>query len=216
VTTGSGFVIGPGLVLTNRHVIEPALVEGGRVLVAGGGLSTPQVARILKATGPLVETGADFALLQIDAADAPAFAVHVPAQSLKLTNVVAAGYPGDVLETDINYKALLAGDMSAVPGLTVTDGIINTEQQMGPNTRAIMHSAALSGGNSGGPLVDMCGRLVGVNSFVRKGRLQNRGFALSSADLMAFLDGTPAAPLVDTEACAPVVTRAEAAPALPD
>ncbi|MDK3075216.1 trypsin-like peptidase domain-containing protein [Sedimentitalea sp. JM2-8] len=216
VTTGSGLAIGPGLFLTNQHVIEPAMVEGGRILVAGGSLTAPQVARVLKATGPLLETGADFALLQVDAAEGPAFPVHVPAQSLRLTNVVAAGYPGDVLATDVNYKALLSGDGSAVPGLTVTDGIVNTEQQMGPNTRAIMHSAALSGGNSGGPLVDMCGRLIGVNSFVRKGRLQNRGFALSAADMMAFLEGTPAAPTVETEACAPVVTRAEAVPAAPD
>lgn len=215
VTTGTGFFIGPGLVVTNRHVIEPGLVEGGQILVTGGVLSSPQPARVLKSQGPLMEAGGDFALLQIDQTDTPAFTVHLPSASLQLNNVVAAGFPGDVLATDVSYAALKSGDLGAVPGLTVTDGIINTEQQIGAQTHVLMHSAALSSGNSGGPLVDMCGRLVGVNTFVRKGRLQNRGFALSSGDLMAFLNGTVAAPEVDSAPCAPVVMRAEAKTSAP-
>jgi len=210
VTTGSGLVIGPGLVVTNQHVIAPAQAEGGQVLVTGGPLSGPQIARVLKSQGPLLDAGGDFALLQVDGLDGPGFAVHLPASSLRLSNVVAAGYPGDVLATDISYAALKSGDLGAVPGLTVTDGIVNTEQQIGPNTNVLMHSAALSSGNSGGPLVDMCGRLVGVNTFVRQGKLQNRGFALASGDLLAFLTGTPAMPDVTTETCAPVVVRAGA------
>ena len=213
VTTGSGFAVAPGLIVTNQHVVEPAMVAGGKILIIGGALSAPQKATVLKTQGPLLEAGGDFALLQIGSDEIPPFSVHLPAQSMKLTNVVAAGFPGDVLETDLNYKALLSGDLSAVPGLTVTDGIINTEQKMGPETNALMHSAALSGGNSGGPLVDMCGRLIGVNTFVRKGRLQNRGFALTAGDLMAFLNGTPATPTVDSSECEPLVVRAEAAPA---
>lgn len=213
VTTGSGFAVGPGLIVTNQHVVAPATINGGRLLVTGGALSAPQQAQVLKLQGPLLEAGADFALLQIESTEVPPFAIHLPPQSLKLTNVVAAGFPGDVLASDVNYKALLTGDLSAVPGLTVTDGIVNTEQQMGPQTNALMHSAALSGGNSGGPLVDMCGRLIGVNTFVRQGKLQNRGFALTAGDLMAFLNGTPASPVVDSAVCQPVVVRAEAPPA---
>lgn len=213
VTTGSGFSVAPGMIVTNQHVIEPAQSAGGRLLVIGAGLAEPQLAEVLKVQGPLLEAGGDFALLRIEATTIPTFPVHLPGQSLKLTNVVAAGYPGDVLATDVNYRALLSGDLSAVPGLTVTDGIINTEQKMGPETNALMHSAALSGGNSGGPLIDMCGRLVGVNTFVRQGKLQNRGFALTSGDLMAFLNGTGVAPSVDSSVCEPVVLRAQAAPA---
>lgn len=208
--TGSGFVVGPDLILTNQHVIAPAMAAGGQILVTGGSLETPQIATVVKSQGPLMETGGDFALLQIADSGATAFQVHVPKGSLKLSNVVAAGYPGDVMASDLNFAALKAGDLDAVPALTVTEGIVNTEQQIGPETHVLMHSAALSSGNSGGPLLDMCGRLVGVNTFVRAGRLQNRGFALTTADMMAFLQGTDAAPTVDTAACAPVVQRAEA------
>ncbi|MFD2855221.1 hypothetical protein ACFSZS_11140 [Seohaeicola zhoushanensis] len=38
--------------------------------------------------------------------------------------------------------------------------------------------------------------------------MQNRGFALTTADLLAFLQGTGAAPEQDTAACAPQVERA--------
>ncbi|MEX0282141.1 MAG: S1C family serine protease [Arenibacterium sp.] len=206
VGTGSGFAIGPGLIVTNYHVIAKAL-NGGQIIVTSKALNAPHRAEVLKHQGPLTETGGDFALIRIADTSLPAFEVHLPSESLKLTNVVAAGFPGDVLATDVNFSALRSGDLSAVPGMTVTDGIVNTEQQFGPATNVLMHSAALSSGNSGGPLIDQCGRLVGVNTFVRQGPLQNRGFALTTGDLMAFLNGTPASPSVVSSRCSPTVTR---------
>ena len=213
VTAGSGFVVGPGLILTNYHVINGAMAQPGQILVAGAALDKPRVATVVKTQGPMAQTGGDFALLKVDGAPLSAFAVHLGAGSLKLTNVIAAGYPGDVLELDASFAALKAGDMTAAPDLTVTDGTINTEQKMGPDTHVLMHSAPLSSGNSGGPLVDMCGRVVGVNTFVRQGKMQNRGFALTTGDMLAFLKDTDAAPTVMSEPCAPVVVRRQVAPA---
>ena len=43
---------------------------------------------------------------------------------------------------------------------------------------------------------------------MRQGPMQNRGFALTTGDLMAFLNGTEAAPVVVSDPCAPVVARA--------
>jgi len=213
VTTGSGFVVAPGMVVTNHHVIEPATGPEGQIWVAGAALKQPQAAELVKFQGPLTETGGDFALLRIDNTDLPAFAVHKPQGSLKLTNVIAAGFPGDVLELDTGFEALKSGDAQAMPDLTVTDGTINTEQQIGPRTHVLMHSAPLSGGNSGGPLVDMCGRVVGVNTFTRQGPMQNRGFALNASDLLAFLKGTGAEPEVATDPCAPLILRPRVADA---
>jgi S1-C subfamily serine protease len=214
LTAGSGFVVGPGLVVTNQHVIEGA--APGQLAVAGQAVGNPMQASLVKSAGPLADTGQDFALLEVPGLSAPAFTLLQGVGSLKLNNVIAAGYPGDVLEIDGDFAALQAGEAGAIPGLTVTDGIVNTEQQIGPETNVLMHSAALSSGNSGGPLVDMCGRVVGVNSFVRKGPLQNRGYALAIGDLMAFLAGTAAAPQVVDAPCQPVVrpfTAAASAPA---
>jgi S1-C subfamily serine protease len=210
---GSGLSIGPGLIVTNNHVVESILDRGGDIYVVNRMLEKPIAAKVIKAVGPLDQTGTDLALLKIEDDTLPVFTVLQPAGTLKLNNVVAAGFPADVLATDVGFSALTAGNASAMPELTLTDGTINTEQEIGPQTHVLMHSAALSSGNSGGPLVDMCGRLVGVNAFVRKGTMQNRGFALASSDLLAFLEGTDATPQVKTEACEPVVLRPGAAPA---
>lgn len=214
IAVGSGLVVAPGRVLTNQHVIED-VGENGSILVTSRAMAQPQVARVLKVQGPLADTGGDFALLAIDDTGLPAFTLHRPDRSLKLSQVIAAGFPGDVLEMDADFAALKAGDLGAVPELTVTDGIVNTEQQIGPDIRVLMHSAPLSTGNSGGPLVDMCGRVVGINSFVRKGRLQNRGYALPVSGILAFLSGTGIEPQVTEEPCAPLVLRPQAV-AAPD
>ena len=74
-------------------------------------------------------------------------------------------------------------------------------------TNAVVHSAPISKGNSGGPLIDMCGRLVGVNTFVVQGPMRNLNFALATTDLIAFLAGTPAEPVLSAESCTPMVAR---------
>jgi S1-C subfamily serine protease len=106
---------------------------------------------------------------------------------------------------------MMRGDGGATPDLTVTSGTVNTEQSMvapdGAAVSLVVHSAPISQGNSGGPLVDMCGRIVGVNTFVRRGQLRNLNVALASPDLLAFLAGSAAQPAVVTTPCRPQVTR---------
>jgi S1-C subfamily serine protease len=218
---GSGLVVGPGLIVTNQHVISHAAADTGDgwIVVLNERLDGPSRAQLLKADGPMKQTGSDFALLKIENTSLPAYALHQSQSSLKLVNVIAAGFPGDVLGLDADFNALRSGDRTAVPELTVTDGTVNTEQQLGPKTHVLMHSAPLSSGNSGGPLIDMCGRVVGVNTFVLEGPMQNRGFALNIDNLLRFLQGTDAAPAVVSETCAPVVVRPQVvqatAPAAP-
>lgn len=213
LVVGSGISVGPGLILTGQHVIAGA--GAGGIVVAGGAVSAPQAAQVIRQQGPLEQTGADFALLRIGDTGLPAFGFYRPEGSMRLQQVIAAGYPGDALEMDADFAVLKAGRAGAMPGLTVTDGIVNAEQKIGPETSVIMHSAPLAAGNSGGPLVDMCGRVVGLNSFVREGRLQNRGYALPTASILDFLDGTEARPEVDTAPCVPtvIVPQPAAAPA---
>lgn len=208
---GSGFFVDDQHVVTNHHVVgDPG--QAAQVYVTNHVLGELKPARVLAARGPFESTGADFAVLEVQEAHAAPFALRVAATPLTLQNVVAAGYPGDVLDIDAAFTRLMEGDASAVPSLTVTDGIVNTEQRVSATSTLVVHSAPISQGNSGGPLVDLCGRVVGVNTAVKTGELRNLTLALSSRDLAAFLEEAGVSPQVASDDCAPVVASTPPVP----
>ncbi len=200
--TGSGFFVGPDLVLTNQHVVAPALA-GGEILVANKSLGRLHRAGIVAAEGPLETTGKDIALLRVAGTRQPYFALRESSETMKLRRVVAAGYPAAIIETDPAFEALLAGDASAIPEMSVTEGIVNTEQNFGGLAQVLIHTARISPGNSGGPLVDGCGRVVGVNTFGRTSDERHLNFSVANADVLDFLGrhGQPAS--TDAEPCTP-------------
>lgn len=205
LSTGTGFFVGPDLLVTNFHVIGGAAPD--KIFVTSKTMGGLKRAGLLKSLGPMEEVGADFALLRVQGANQPAYDIRRNSASLRLQAVIAAGYPGDVLGLDREFEALRGGDVTAVPELTVTDGTVNAEQTLSERTRTVVHSAPMSTGNSGGPLIDMCGRVVGVNTFVMRGPMRNLNFALAAPDLLAFLRGTPAQPTLSEGACQPRVAR---------
>ena len=207
---GTGFFVGPDLLVTNYHVIEGARPEN--IFVTNQAIGGLKQVEVLKTFGPMEVVGADFALLRVEGVDQPAFTIRQSDESMRLQAVIAAGYPGDVLNTDREFAALREGNLSAVPELTVTDGMVNTEQDLSGTTHAVVHSAPISTGNSGGPLIDMCGRIVGVNTFVIKGPMRNLNFALASDDLVDFLADTPVKLTVSATACHPRVVRPRSVP----
>lgn len=212
LSTGTGFFVGPDLLVTNFHVIGDAAPD--KVFVTSRAMGGLKRAEVLKVLGPMEEAGADFALLRVEGVNQPAYEIRSNNASLRLQAVIAAGYPGDVLGLDSEFEALRKGDVTAVPELTVTDGTVNAEQTLSERTRTVVHSAPMSTGNSGGPLIDMCGRVVGVNTFVMRGPMRNLNFALAAPDLLSFLQGTPAQPSLSEGPCQPRVARH--APAPPD
>jgi S1-C subfamily serine protease len=96
-----------------------------------------------------------------------------------------------------------------MPELSVADGIVTSQQtvQGGASAgRLLFHTAPLAKGNSGGPLVDYCGAVVGVNTFVRLSEFRNLNIALSANDLRRFLEGTPASSVLGSATpCQPVL-----------
>lgn len=202
---GSGFFVGPGLILTNKHVVG----NETKILITSDALGRPFTAKVVKQSATPKEVGnADFALLQIaEFTDNPI--ATIAAGTSKLAGVVAAGYPGLVILNDQALSRLNSGDLSAAPDLVVSRGEISAIQQPGGiqanSLETLVHTARIMPGNSGGPLVDDCGRVVGINTFITANSelASSAGFALGPAALREFLQGVPGVRLAPASRCDP-------------
>jgi serine protease Do len=137
---GSGVVIGPDRVLTNAHNAGP---EGVRVFFGDGRVEESEVAG--------VDVDGDLIVLAAATGDAPVVEWG-PGEALELgTPVVAMSNPGG-------------------RGLRATLGLVSATDRpfRGPRGRriegSVEHTAPLPTGSSGGPLLDLAGRLVGLNT----------------------------------------------------
>jgi S1-C subfamily serine protease len=169
---GTGFLItSTGVVATNAHVVrdEPRLVA-----VAAGGREYP--ARIA-----YLDADVDFALVKIEGTGMPHLALSDLSRISPGESVVAIGNPG--------------GGMAN----SVTKGIVSAiglKRELGPGTW-IQTDAAVNPGNSGGPLLDSAGEVIGITTAravagpAASGGgatpLEGIGFALSSADMLRIL-----------------------------
>ena len=54
---GSGLSVGPGLIVTNNHVVEAILDNGGDLYVVNKTLAKPVAAKVIKSVGPLALIG---------------------------------------------------------------------------------------------------------------------------------------------------------------
>ena len=153
---GSGFIIAAdGLIVTNRHVIDGA--DDIEVMLTDG---TRLTAKVLGADEKM-----DLAVLRIEAGhDLPFVEFGDSDASLVGDWVMAIGNPFGL-------------------GGSVTLGIIsarNRDIQSGPYDNFIQTDAAINQGNSGGPLFDMSGKVVGINTaiYARGGSSLGIGFAV--------------------------------------
>jgi len=155
---GSGFVIdSKGLIVTNNHVIDKATEI---VVSFQNGKEFP--AHLI---GRDVKT--DIALLKVDAPE--------PLPSVKL---------GDSDKVRVGDWVLAIGNPFGLGG-TVTAGIIsagNRDIHAGPYDNFLQTDASINRGNSGGPMFNMDGEVIGVNSMIYSptGGSVGIGFAIPS------------------------------------
>lgn len=156
---GSGVVVSPdGYILTANHVVAKA----NEIMVGlGTGL------RRYKAKEIGTDPGTDVALLKIDEKNLPTITFADSDKARAGDIVLALGNPFGLQQT------VTMGIISAVGRGGI--GIVDYEN-------FIQTDAAINVGNSGGPLVDTEGRLVGINTaiFSRTGGNQGIGFAVPS------------------------------------
>ncbi|MGH9190683.1 MAG: S1C family serine protease [Acidimicrobiales bacterium] len=172
-SAGTGVILtAAGEVLTNAHVVEGATTA--RVTLAG-----EAQARDAEVIG--ADTAADLALLRI------AGASGLPVAQLGRSADVRVG--DDVVAIG-NALALRGGP-------TVTRGIVSAldrslDTESGTMTGLIQTDASISSGNSGGPLVNASGQVVGINSAVatsaRGTAAENIGFAIAVDQAMPVVE----------------------------
>lgn len=197
---GTGFFVAPNLLVTNRHVIEEA--AGGEVFIASRSFGGLRPGVVLRTTAGGDPGSADLALVRLLEGSAPAV-LELTDRALKLSPVVAAGYPGLILQNDTGFRRLIAGDAGATPDLNLTQGVVQSVQESPQGVPVLVHTASVLQGNSGGPLVDACGRVVGINTFIavdteQSGRVS---YAQTTGVIAQFLNESGAGIPVDTRTC---------------
>ncbi len=154
---GSGVIVREdGIVVTNSHV-----VEGADEITVALNDRREFLAELL-----LMDERNDLAVLKVDATDLPVLEFRDPDTMEVGDLVLAIGNPFGV-------------------GQTVTSGIVSAQTRTNDEGQVFIQTdAAINPGNSGGALVDMAGRLVGINTQIlsRSGGSNGIGFAIP-ADL---------------------------------
>ena len=199
---GTGFMIGSQHAITNQHVVgDQTMVDVtskrlGRVLTAKVVARTPGAAK----KGEL-----DFAILVFAEALPELVALPIADNGRKTQSVLSAGYPGFLLGVDAGFQKLAQGDTSAAPELIVSVGAIRLPAQVGVDVPFILHTADIAQGNSGGPLVDACGQVLGVNTLNLSAGEKNYsvGWAIAGSSLMDFLKESGVAANRATKSCRP-------------
>jgi len=160
---GSGFIVtNDGLILTNKHVVS--------------------------------DTKASYTVFTYDGKNYPAEVVDTdPANDIAVVRIKATGLPildlGDSDSVQVGQWVIAIGNALGEFQNTVTVGVISakdrhitTSDQTGTQSEILdgllQTDAAINLGNSGGPLVDLKGRAIGINT-VMASSAENIGFAIS-------------------------------------
>lgn len=199
---GSGFFLSDTQVATNRHVIEDS--SDGQVIIAGQGLESVIRGRVVAQTETSTAGDSDFALIALETPAPAAAILPFNQHARQLQTVFAGGYPGLALRSDPRLRRLVAGDPQSIPQAALTRGEVMALQPQANGVPLILHQAFITSGNSGGPLVDACGALVGINTFVaneRDGAMGRINYALGSISLVRFLEGQGVTPATRDSPC---------------
>ncbi|MBO5221047.1 MAG: trypsin-like peptidase domain-containing protein [Clostridia bacterium] len=165
---GTGFGTGViytdnGYILTNAHVVENATAVS----------VTDHEGKTYSAKIIGADSDTDTAVIKIDATDL------IPAEFGQSSKTV----PGDkVIAIGTPYAENLA--------YTATEGMVSALRdgmnfpELGYTLDLIQHDAAINSGNSGGPLVNVYGQVIGINTIKISGTYENLGFALQIDEVL--------------------------------
>ena len=198
---GSGFFISPSQIVTNGHVITDGSNQPEAIFVINNYIGIQKVnVDTLRFED---DFSVDFAVLSLNknlGYPLPLAKIADPT-SQKLSVVYAAGFPADVIESDEKFLRLMETEEFSVPDLVITDGTISSHQNVYGAVSAFVHTAQMSQGNSGGPLVNACGQVMGVNTFIISSEDGIRNFSLTANELAKHLKQNSLSPRIAAKEC---------------
>ena len=154
--TGSGFFLRPGQVVTNLHVIRGAVRAEIKTLEGKG--------KIFPVNGTLaIDEEGDLALLSVD----------MPAERVARSTELAKELP------DEGETIFVIGNPLKLEG-SVSDGIVSAVREVPNSYRIIQITAPISHGNSGSPVFNLKGQVLGVVT-VKVTNGQNINLAIAAA-----------------------------------
>ncbi len=174
VSSGTGFIVTPdGLIVTNHHVVQDKNAEYVVILSDGTELRAEVLDR---------DTLNDIALMRVS--EESDLLGNLPTLNLVDSDTISVGQP-----------VLAIGNALGEFSNTTTAGIISAKDRQivasnGDSSRSLTNllqtDAAINFGNSGGPLVDLKGNLVGMNTAVSTAG-SGLAFAIPSNDIAVIL-----------------------------
>jgi S1-C subfamily serine protease len=182
VVEGSGFVVAPGLVVTNAHVVAGA-----------SSISEYDGAQSLPATPVFFDPNFDLAVLRVPDLTAPSLPIdaeYVP----RGTKAVVLGFPEGVSTLNAQAAGVLMRFDPESPNIYDT---ASTQRQI------YELQALVRPGNSGGPAIEPDGEVIGI-VFSRDASNSEIGFALASPDVLQRVhkaEQRPAGTRVSTGSC---------------
>ncbi|MBK9172854.1 MAG: trypsin-like peptidase domain-containing protein [Blastocatellia bacterium] len=163
-SSGSGFfILESGIVVTNKHVVQSNQVVN--VVTSKG--------ETFRSSSIYVHPQKDLALIKVDGSNFPIVPIANPADAKVGADVLAVGNPGISTVTLNN---------------TVTRGILSSFRNSATDGLLIQTDAAINSGNSGGPLLNNRGEVIGVNTWkIIGGDKEGLGFAIFCSEILQML-----------------------------
>lgn len=180
--SGTGFAVSSnGYIITNNHVIEAA----ERIFVRGvnGDFSQEHEAKLI-----VKDENNDLAIIQLIEHDSlsigtPDFSVSLKSNILVGENIFTLGYP---------LRSTMGDE------LKITNGIISSRTGYNGDITSYQVSAPIQPGNSGGPLFDNYGNVIGVIN-AKLGNAENVTYAIKSSYLGNLFDLLPSSKDISTD-----------------
>lgn len=197
---GSGFAVAPNRVITNAHVVEAAERYPGDVMI---GVVPSEGAKSYQGRLVALDADRDLALVEFGGIRLPPLTFYTGPVS-EGDAMIALGYPGNVDLATARSAADFITPLSPIRSQGVFSGRRNLQ-----GVNVLLHTAGIARGNSGGPLLDPCGRVLGVNAALTRADDGDASFsfAVGNDEVAAFLREAGQTMPVNGVACTSIADR---------